>query len=380
MKRFVCTNCALLNDGLFMIGSLGGLPAIMNLDNGRIKYYGWMDGFVAENKSVVIDYLEIYQNKMYALDSYGNSLIIFDLESSHYKYVALNCHQYDLINFAAFERCGLDYYIFPKYGDKILVFDLEKNTITEIAGYLEDNNEIQCVCRVNNDLWILPQNADIICCFNLNTKKNQKFKLNRTIKDCVHAVYKEGSIYILNMFGIIYIWDIEKKDLKEIMAAETEHDDRYTMSRIIYAGNSLILLPARGSDIKIYDLQKEKVSIYHEYPEDYFDETTWYRFYGYCDDEEYYYFAMCAGSYLLRIDKQTGRLIWTKPLIKNLGEIAVKLLLGRNNSFFKESFLEVTDLPKVSAVCGNQCNKMNIDIGRKIYTKICTTEDKRGLK
>ena len=46
----------------------------------------------------------------------------------------------------------------------------------------------------------------------------------------------------------------------------------------------------------------------------------WSKFYGYCEDKKYYYFANRVINYYLRIDKQSGQFIWTKPQMPSLQE------------------------------------------------------------
>lgn len=250
----------------------------------------------------------------------------------------------------------------------IQVFNAEKNEIMETVRCLDNSGGIQCACRVRNSVWILPKNEDMLYCYDLLKRSKQKYELHRVLHDCVHAVFQDGCIYILNRFGKIYIWNINERKLSEITVSETEHDEELSMSRIIAAGNKLILLPGKNSTIKILDLIAEKVEIYHDYPENFYDQTVWLRFYGYCEDEKYYYFAMCASNYLLKIEKRSGELIWIKPEYSKRKEI--RFHYERNKGILGESsFCELHDLirylPQNKKYQGSMA-----DIGGKIYMEL----------
>lgn len=347
MKKFLFSNCTIIQNKLFLVGVFGGLPANMNLSDGRIEYYDVMDGFVFKDKSTVVDFLDSFQDKVYALDSGEDHLVIWDLKKRMCQYIPLGCCRQPWINFAAFERYRSDYYIFPKYENRIIVFHTDHDELTEISGYLDRAEGAQCACRVGNNVWILPKDSDMIYCYELSSGKKKIFSLKRTLRDCVHAVFYERCIYILNMYGIVYRWNIEKAELQEIISSETVHDGKESMGRIICAGDSLILLPAYGNDIKILDLSTGNMEVYHDYPGDYDDRTDWWKYYGYCEDELCYYFAVSAGNYLLKIEKRTGRLAWLKPKLDSLGGRTIAIL--KNRTLHESDYWDILDLMQIKS-------------------------------
>lgn len=334
------TNCTLLNDGVFLIGQMGGLPAKL-FPNGGIEYYDRIHGFVEKRTGAIVDCLDYFQNKIYALDSKEDNLAVFDLDNCECHYIPLGCSHRPWMNFSALERYQSDYYIFPKYENRLLVFDTITNKLCEIKDYLKCSSEIQCICRVKDSVWVLPKDTDIICCYHLPNGESKVYKLKRKVENCVHAFFDGIYIFFLNRYGVIYRWDIERAKMYEITVLETKHREEESMSRIICAGNKLILLPAYGKDIKILDLLTKKIEIYHDYPEDFFFESDKYKFYGYCEDEMYYIFAKCFGNYYLKIDKQSGLLVWVKPVISSLGKKAIELL---ENKVFREETFDIEDL------------------------------------
>lgn len=361
MKNFMYTNCTLLNEDIFLIGHLGGFPAKMHSD-GNIDYYDMMQGFVEKETGVVIDFMDYFQNKVYALDSKEGNLIIFNLHKQECKYIPLGCRYKSLMNFAVFERYGSDYYIFPKYENSFFIFDTNEEKIREIKNCSNWWDKIQCACRVKDSIWILSGDTETLWCYYLPDGEIKVYGLERTIKDCVHAFYDGEAIFFLNRYGIIYIWDINKNEMSEITDLETEHIECESVSRIIHAGNRLILLPACGNDIKILDLETEKAETYQDYPKDFIFEKEKYKFYGYCEDETSYIFAMCFGNYFLKIDKNSGKLAWIKPITDLLGKKAVEFM---RKQVIYEEILEITDLLEINLP--DMYEDVKALIGKEIY-------------
>lgn len=366
MKKFLFSNCAIIQNGLFLVGMFAGLPANMNLSDGQIKYYDGIEGFISREKNTVVDFFDSFQNKVYALDSGEDQLVIWDLINLKCKYIPLGCCKRTWINFVAFERYQSDYYIFPKYNNKIIVFHTDRNETTEIVGYLDGAEEAQCACRVEDSIWVLPIDGNSICCYELSSGKKRIFGLDRIIQDCVHAIFYKGCIYILNMYGTVYQLDLEKVKLEEIVSSKVAHDGKESMGRIVCAGNKLILLPAYGKDIEIIDFVTKKREIYHDYPDDYDTLSTWWKYYGYCEDKFYYYFAISARNYLLKIEKQSGSLIWIKPKIDSLGGKTINFLKKRELQ--ESDYWELIDLMRVEST--DICRSNVSYIGNKIYRTI----------
>ena len=364
MRNLLFTNCTKKDSELFFLTTFmgRGFLAKMNVDSGKTEYCDIMEGFVLEKTSAVMD---IFQGKIYALDSYGNNLVVFDLIRNQCKYIPLKCNYQKGNNFAAFEKYGKSYYIFPRYGNKIIILDIDKNRITEMQRSFGDGKKIQCICRAGNDMWILPENADQIYCYSISENKEKVYKLGRIIQNCVHSVFNESSLYILNMYGVIYRWDIERTELYEITALETKHDENESMSRILYAGNRLITLPGYGNYIRLFDILTEKTSVYCDYPKDFKYQSTWLKYYGYCEDEKFYYFAAASANYLLKIEKMSGGLTWIKVDKDSLREKTLELLAQAGVNMFSEGGLDIMDLLQLE-VSGN-CQADNDSIGKKIY-------------
>lgn len=367
MKRFFASNCTIINNEIFLVGIVSaGLLAKLDLDNGKVDYCDIMDGFRVLKKGTIIDFIDHFFNRIYALDSERHTLIVWDFIKLKCEYISLNCKHKLGTNFVAFERYGQDYYIFPKYENKILILHTVENKITEITNYLDGVDEVQCACRVDDEVWLLPKDTNVIYCYNLQSASKEKYDLKKVIKDCVHAIFRDGYIYILNMDGVIYKWDIEKQELQEITLMRTDPKQKATMSKIIFAGNRIILLPAYGKDIKILDRLTGQAEIYKDYPNDYYDETEWLKYYGYCEDESFYYFATCSGNYMLEIEKQSGELIWIKPQIDSLGRKTINYYSER---VMYEANWEPKDLIGINS-SSNKFSPIKTYNGKEIYNRV----------
>lgn len=367
MRNLLFTNCTKKDHELFFLTTFmgRGFLAKMNVDSGRIDYCDIMSGFDFEKTSAVMDFFENFQSKIYALDSYGNNLVVFDLIKNQCQYVPLKCNCQKWSNFVAFERYEMDFYIFPRAGKRIIIFDIEKNEVKNITKTFGGGRHVQCICRRGNEMWILPENANQIYCYDLVDKKEEAYELGRTLRGCVHSIYSNNFLYILNANGAVYRWNIEKSELHEVKEPETIHDKSASMSRIIYAGNRLIILPGYGSHIQLFDVLTGRKTLYNEYPKDFEYQTKWIKYYGYCEDERYFYFAASSANYLLMIEKQGGGMTWIKVDKDSLREKTLELFHEAGVNLFHEGGLDITDLLQLNAL--DNCQANNDSIGKKIY-------------
>ncbi len=350
----------------------------MNPDTGDVCFYNILEGFLIKSGDAV-DYVQAFNNRIYALEMSGSNILIINFENNKCQYVPLNCNNKAWSNFVAFERYDFKFYIFPKYENKIVKCDTHNNSITEISNYLYTFTEIQCACRNENQVWLIPKNMKQIVLFDLQTNKAKYFEISRVLEDCVDAVAVGEVIYILNIYGIIYKWNTKNEELQELVYMETDHVQCETMHRIIYAGNLLILFPALGEDIKILNLSTNEKEIYRDYPQDFlYHELRWSKYYGYCEDEKYYYLAMRSSNYLLRIRKSDGKFFWVKynffdwltrqrireELIRN----KIEMSLEKGNNIFYENEMSILNLLKFKLK--RNCNNDVFHVGKRIYERM----------
>ncbi len=378
-EKLLFSNCTIVNEELFFVETQHGLPAKINPGNGEVSYCGVMENFILKTGDSLHD-IRTIGNRIYALEMSGKNVICFDLENLRCQYIPLNCSYRRWGNFVGFEYYDSCIYIFPRYENKVCIMDVNTNEMTEISGYFEGIEGLQCSCRVGDEVWLIPNAGNVIGRYNLSNGKIEVYKLNKKIENGIYAVCIKGSIYILNLFGIIYIWNIHDMELSEITALETEHLNEKSMSIMVYAGNKLIILPSLAEDIKILDLRTGRVEVYHDYPEDffYYDIEGWSKYYGLCEDDNFYYFAMRKENYLLKICKQDGRLLWVKPHIPTPGDrkkvqdplrkIKLKRLFELGERFFLEAEADMENF--LEKVQQGEYAMEETNIGEGIFKKI----------
>lgn len=389
-EKFLFSACALVNNQLFFVETQSGLTAMMDMESGDISYTDIMDGIIPRVGDV-IDYMQNYRGKIYALEMNGNNITVFDLEKCQCKSVPVNCSYRSWGNFAGFERYGAHYYIFPKYENKIIVFDVDNDEISEIKNCFGEISEIQCTCRMEDKVWVLPKSADRAYIFNLQTQEAKTYKMEGKLENCVDAVFDGEVVYILDSYGNVYRWREANGGAEWNAVSETVYSEVNSMCRIVYAGNKLILLPCLGEKIKTLDLRTMETFIYQDYLQGFlYQETRWSKYYRNCEDDCYYYFAMRSANHLLKIRKNDGKLVWAKPAFppqdeklerqamtlayekqRIVQEIKIRLLEGIEMKMYeseKVGIAELIELAEIVPLHGLH-NKECIS-GRTIYEKV----------
>lgn len=339
-EKLMFSYCTMVNQELFFIDSQNGLPAKMNPDNGDVSYCSVMDNLILKAENICD--IRTFGDRVYALETSGEDIIIFDMERFRCQYIPLQCAYHPCDNFVAFEQYGSDLYIFPRYGNKICILNTTNNEISEITDYFDEITEMQCACRAGNKVWLLPCDAEVIGCYDLVNRRMQIYEMQRKIENCVHAVIVDENIYILNRFGIIYVWNTQELKLDEEKILETEYsDEKSTYSILVHAGNKLIVLPSLSDEIKILDMLTGSIEIYQDYPKDflYYNEgyiAGWSKYTGICQDDNNYYCAMRRGNYLLKISKRDGILSWIKPNIPSKEERS-SILISLQKKRFRDA-------------------------------------------
>ncbi len=372
---FLFSNCVLVNSQLFFVDTQSGLPAIMNSQNGKAAYCEVFRDYILRAGDS-IDFMEEFGGNVYALETAGDYLVIFEWDERQCSYIPLNCNNHKWGNFVAFERYDSVFYIFPKYENKIIVFHTEEGEIEEVADRFDETGEMQCACRDGNNVWLLTKEGDILYSFNLEERRQTRYILRTRIEDCADCIVVGGSVYLLNNFGILYQWNIGSEEIQVINTFGKKHLKEKEVCRIINAGNRLFVLPSFGKDIKILDLRTSEMEICHKYPSDFsYCDIGWSKYYGHCEDESFYYFAMRRANYFLKIRKTDGEFTWIKPKILNgecrgklLGAFAVKQYLEEGEGLFceRQGYLEgmLKHMPNRS-----EHNREKTDIGRRIYNE-----------
>lgn len=91
------------------------------------------------------------------------------------------------------------------------------------------------------------------------------------------------------------------------------------------------------------------------------------KYYGYCENSKFYYFAMHSGNYILSIEKESGKEKWLKP-IRILEKRAI---YNRNNHWksvceLKELLWEISKLKEITT--NNKA--IGLITGKKIWEEV----------
>lgn len=121
-ENLMFTYCTIINQEIFFVETQNGLPAKINPDNGDVFYYSVMENFIAKAEKTKYD-VRTFEDKIYALETSGENIAIFDLNKLQCQYIPLQCSYHKWGNFVAFEQYGIYFYIFPRYENSIFVMN-----------------------------------------------------------------------------------------------------------------------------------------------------------------------------------------------------------------------------------------------------------------
>ena len=363
MKELVFYNC-IINERNIHFFDDKGLPGIIDLDTNRMRYMPGITNFRCQPWDMSI----FHQGKIYAVSVSGKDLMVYDLDKAKCEYFFLGCDENPWGNFISIFAKNQEVFIFPTSKRAIRVFNIEKKEIKIINNCEIENTDYSCSCNIDDEIWLVPRNGKQILVFNMVTKVFNSMESDLEIKNCVHAIHRKGKIYILNKFGGIYVWDIKGKKMDCFLAEQGQEKSAY--GRIIYAGKRFILLPSLADNIQIIDMDKKEKTIYRDYPKDFgYSTRKWSKYYGYCEDENYIYFAMRSANYILKIDKNTGNIDWVKPILSEKEKY--QCIVSYSVMLISEQQLSLDELLKnVKKRQGYVGNDNIIHSGEKIWRDI----------
>lgn len=369
VKKRLFSNCVLVDKELYFFDSYDGMPAKMNLNSGQVFYLNLPYNYNITNDNVA-DLILQNNKKIYILQNAGNNLSEYNLEQNTCRQFNINCAYQPWGNFAAATIFEAKLYIFTRYENKIVKFDTNTDKICEKI-YIPGEGRAFFGCRVYKTMWLFPRIGDNVVAYDMQTDEVYTHRLPMKLEECVYAIQEEGKIYILNQYGMIYIWNLKKNNMEVVDKAEaSEHVISNTVGRIVYTNHKLVILPSFGNDIKILDLIKNTVEIYSGYPNDfkYFTELKWAKYNGVCEDSEYFYFALRLSNYLLRIQKNNATLDWIKPIFPDENE-KIKILLENGQRMFRELDYNLEDFV-LNIRKPKDISQVQVDYGKQIFEKM----------
>lgn len=323
-RNSLFSTCAVVNDKIYAFTSFQRLPIMVDVHSGNFVLLENLSNydplFFADNMLSVGD-------DIFVLESNGNRLLKYNVNEKICQYYNIACHVKDWDNYVAFTHYGECLYVIPRYIDELLKIDIKSGKVQKDKDlYLRTNDhktstmreDNMCFCygfQQENIMWLFQRKSNMLIAYDVEKTKWEKYELSVEINNCVHAVCFNKKIYILSREGKIYCWNIVNKSVEFIVDCSEETLKDKTFSRIIVTEKRLFLFPALGENIFQIDMDTKQVQKNRVYPNDfhYCGREDWSKFYGYCEDERYYYFPMRSMNFILLINKQNGKEQWIKP-------------------------------------------------------------------
>lgn len=342
------STCAYINKKIFAFTSFKRLPIVIDLKSKEIDL---LENIQEYDSTFMADFMINDGDDIYVLELNGNRIMKYNVVNRKCKYFDISCGKREWDNFATFAKCGENIYIFPLYINEIIKVNFEtgkihrdKGLYLDLRNYVEQEQEIKyfyCGCKVGKIMWLFQRQGNLVVAYNMENDTWKKYKLSVKINNCVHVVRHNGMMYILSGEGLVYCWNMTDDPVELIADCSNEEANFNTFIRIAVTDKKIFLLPSLGEDIVIIDLNIKQISKYEDYPIEfkYYRPEGWSRYYGYCEDDDNYYFAMRSMNFMLSINKRYGNEKWIKFKLP-LHERFVKQYINCNRNMLGEA--EVT--------------------------------------
>ena len=322
VERIQFLTCVKKGDDIYFPTRYGNYYMKLNLLTKRTEYID----FKIDNEEVslgIADYIDMENNVIFQFNLDGRYVLLLDLDLKQIKKIDVDCQSKSWGNYLFCTHYEEKLFIFTMYKHTIVIINLKDDQVVyddKICKYIRENNlpDLSVACKVNNQIWLFSNDGKKAVSYNLSTHKEKWYELSLKLKQCRHCIYRNKKFYILDNQGNVYVWD--KKQEYLLFSVPNAKQEEY--GRIIATDKNLIMLPALGESIYIYDFLKKKIECNINYPLDfkYSTESRLSKYYGFCEDENNYFFAMRLSNYLLKIKKKDGAIEWINPMIPDLQE------------------------------------------------------------
>lgn len=311
--------CALRNRDIYAFTFFKRIPMIGNLDTGSIKLIPDLKNY---DSSFVADHMINAGDDIFVLELNGQRLMKYNILEKKCQCYDIACGKKPWGNYAAFVQYGKYLYIFPRYTDGVIRVDANYGEVVKDRRLYtskdcinrNDDSYFCCGCQTENIMWLFQRQSNVIIAYDMENSTWKKYEIDVEINNCIHALQYGNKLYILSYEGKLYSWDMSENHVEEIADCSNLEQSNYTFLRLAVTDKTIFLLPSGSEDILCINRYTKQVETYKDYPSDfcYCGPETWSRYYGYCEDDAYYYFAMRASNYVLSINKQTGDVKWIK--------------------------------------------------------------------
>ncbi len=320
-ENILFSTCALVDEKIYSFTNQLGLPIVIDLNSQEIHFLENVKGWKPFN----IDYMLCLGDNIFILELNGRRLMKYNVTQMYCQFYGINCGEKEWENYILFANYKDCLYIFPKYKNMIVRMDINSEDMKiewlsypEENGFLQKNQEnieyFACGCQISNKALLIGKSGDFIIIYDMENNFLKKHMLSIKIKDCVHMVPYDNQIYLLSSEGMVYSWNSETNSIKALTDYKKKMGKIHDFSRIAVTDKDIFVLPALGKNILKIDIDTKEIDKYKNYPYkfSYFN-YEWSKYYGYCENEEYYYFAMRSSNYVLTINKHDSTINWIKP-------------------------------------------------------------------
>ena len=276
-----------------------------------------------------MDYL--YANGMiYIVENRRKKVACYDIKNDECKFYDLAGKWYTLSvpNYTLATIFEDNIYIFPRFDKEIMIFSLANNCMKDsfglsIGDISVPSNDILAEDPVSAAIFSnakrLGENVFLTCdvlkkivVFNFWGRFILYKDYPVGLEQCADFIIKDDILYFLSVYGDVYSYNMASEEWNIISV----HGDKFEFGRFLVTDSNICLLPCLGNDILLYDIAGKEFNRYDNYPEDFVYALRYpgmAKFFGRCEDDEWYYMAMCAQNYMLKVSKRTGEFRWIKP-------------------------------------------------------------------
>lgn len=381
-RESLFSTCILVDGTLYSFLSFKNIPIMGDLNTGTITLLG---DLVDYDPTFSADSMLNTKDTIFALELNGKRLMKWSIKDKKCRYFNIDCDRADWGNYAAFSCYGKYLYIFPTYADGIVKIDLEeervekdKSLYQKIRAYQTSKNQreedtyVWRGCQAKNVVWLFQKQGRLAVAYDMITDTWKEYELSVEMKDCEHVVHYMDKLYLLSATGKVYCWDRVDESIEEIANCSSKNINNIEFARIAVTDKRIFVLPALGNEIYCIDANTRQVEKYNSYPKDfrYCAPEMWGKYYGYCEDDEHYYFAMRSMNYILVLDKRDGEEKWIKPKLPFYEGFCSKFMKYHKYMFTETEFgLEsiLTYLQKNSL--DNQSKDWPV-VGKKVWEQL----------
>ena len=322
--------CGVVNDRLYC--SLFSDGSIVELDHntGRMRQLNtvvmcepdcWKDGGM--------DYL-YFNNMVYIVENRRRKIARYDIKNDECSFFDISGQWYTSLisNYTLATIFADKIYIFPRFDKEIIIFSLTDNCMKNSLYFPFDGVSIPSsdmlaedpvsaaifsnAKRLEENVFLTCDALKKIVVFNFRDRCILYKDYPMGLEQCVDFIIKDDILYFLSFYGDVYCYNMTRGEWNSLSV----HGDKLEFGRLLVTDSNICLLPCQGNDIVIYDIAGKEFYRYDEYPEDFVYALRYpgmAKFFGRCEDDEWYYMAMCAQNYMLKVSKHTGQLAWIKP-------------------------------------------------------------------